>query len=69
MVSPHRLSVTKDWPEYKNIISFLKRRTQTWFNGKKKKILQCLKRVLGDEEKKKTRNRALSESLRQIKKS
>lgn len=32
---PHRLSVTKDWPEYKNIISFLKRRTQTWFNGKK----------------------------------
>lgn len=37
MVSPHRLSVTKDWPEYKNIISFLKRRTQTWFNGKKKK--------------------------------
>lgn len=34
-----------------------------------KKILQCLKRVLGDEEEKKTRNRALSESLRQIKKS
>lgn len=34
MVSLHRLSVTKDWPEYKNIISFLKRRTQTWFNGK-----------------------------------
>lgn len=34
-----------------------------------KKILQCLKRVRGDEEKKKTRNRDLSESLRQIKKS
>lgn len=34
MVSPHRLSVRKDWPEYKNIISFVKRRTQTRFNGK-----------------------------------
>lgn len=43
MVSTHRLSVTKDWPEYKNIISFLKRRTQTW----RKIILQCFKSVLG----------------------
>lgn len=35
MVSPHRLSVTKDWPEYKNRISFVKRRTQTWFKRQK----------------------------------
>lgn len=33
MVSPHRLSVTKDWPEYKNIISFVKRKT--WFKRQK----------------------------------
>lgn len=49
MVSPHRLSITKDWPEYKNIISFSrgrKRRNQHGSVTKEKKNPSMLQEFL-----------------------
>lgn len=57
MVSPTQIVRNKtkkegNWPEYKNRISFLKRGTRTWFNGKnnQKKNPSMFQEFLGEEE-------------------